>query len=85
MASRGPRSGPWLCTLRGLQLRGRRAVGSMEIAHLHAADRSAVIRAAHPVRAYDPALQSRWPAASRGERTSPTTSSTAERSCTTSL
>eukprot|EP00966_Prymnesium_polylepis_P233831 5408734-Prymnesium_polylepis.1 len=45
-----------------MQLRGRRAVGGMHDHRLHAADRSPVVRAAQPVRAYDPALQSRWPA-----------------------
>eukprot|EP00966_Prymnesium_polylepis_P290116 6701855-Prymnesium_polylepis.1 len=62
---RGARSGSWLCTLRGLQLRLLRADGRMEIARLHAADRSPFVRAAHSVRAYNPALQSRWPTASR--------------------
>eukprot|EP00966_Prymnesium_polylepis_P090701 2100243-Prymnesium_polylepis.1 len=36
MASRGPRSGPWLCALRGRQLRGCRAVIGMETSGLHA-------------------------------------------------
>eukprot|EP00966_Prymnesium_polylepis_P211897 4907944-Prymnesium_polylepis.1 len=53
MASRGPPSGLSLCTLRRMQLSGRRAVGSMHDHRLHAADRSAselLTQSAHTIR-----------------------------------
>eukprot|EP00966_Prymnesium_polylepis_P318087 7347708-Prymnesium_polylepis.1 len=43
-----------------MKLQGRRAVSRLHDHRLQAAVRSPVVRAAHPVRAYDPALQSRW-------------------------
>eukprot|EP00966_Prymnesium_polylepis_P081187 1880742-Prymnesium_polylepis.1 len=66
----------------------RRKYGfSMEMDHLHATFDSPFVRATHPVRLSQAALQSRWPAPSRSAscRTSPATSSTAQRSRTTSL
>eukprot|EP00966_Prymnesium_polylepis_P038912 903367-Prymnesium_polylepis.1 len=48
-----------VCTLqRNAAARSPSCRQLLETAHLHAADRAPVVRADHPVRAYDPALQS---------------------------
>eukprot|EP00966_Prymnesium_polylepis_P038641 896950-Prymnesium_polylepis.1 len=64
MASRGPLRPRAGYTQRGLQRRAVRGEKRMEMTHIHALFKSALVQAAHQLRTTAAALQSRWPTVS---------------------